>query len=296
MTGIIVKGIGGFYYVKTEEGKIFTCKARGVFRKNKITPLVGDRVEISHLEDENSTIDNILARKNFLVRPPVANIDKLFIVVSLCDPSPNPLIIDKTIAAAEIKNIEPVLVVTKTDLGEAESLINVYSSVGIKIIPISYADSDGLEKINVELSGCISAFTGNSGVGKSTLLNALMPELLLETGETSKKLGRGKHTTRHVELFPVSGNGFVADTPGFSTMDIERYELIDKDELVYGFREFEPYIGSCQFTSCSHTCEKGCAILKAAEDGIINQSRLDSYIAMYNEVKDVKQWQIQKNV
>lgn len=296
MEGIIIKGIGGFYYVKSSDGEIYTCKARGVFRKNKITPLAGDHVEISLTDGENGSIDSILTRKNYLVRPPVANIDKLFIVSSVCDPSPNTLIIDKTIAVAEVKHITPVLVITKTDMGEYEKLKDIYNSVGIKVIYVSSVSGEGVEEVKAELAGCVSAFTGNTGVGKSTLLNAIMPELVLETGETSKKLGRGRHTTRHVELFDTGSGGYVADTPGFSTMDIERYELIEKDQLIYGFREFEPYIGKCKFTSCSHTCEKGCAVLDAVASGKIHQSRIDSYISMYNEVKDIKQWQIQKNV
>ena len=295
-TGLIIKGIGGFYYVRTVDGDTVTCKARGAFRKAKITPLVGDRVKYSMVDDEEGVIDEILPRKNSLVRPPVANIDRLFIVSSVKDPSPSTLIIDKTIAAAEIKDIEPVLVITKTDVGEYEELKDIYSSVGIKTVFVSSVTKEGTEEVRELLKGCISAFTGNSGVGKSTLLNAIMPELFLETGETSKKLGRGRHTTRHVELFETEGNGYVADTPGFSTMDMERYDLIEKEKLPFGFREFEPYLGECKFTSCSHTCEKGCAVLEAVNEGKIKRSRHDSYVAMYNEVKDIKQWQIQKNV
>lgn len=295
MTGLIIKGIGGFYYVESG-GRLFTCKARGIFRKKGITPLAGDRVEFTLAEDENGTIDEILPRKNLLVRPPVANLDKLFIVASAQDPAPNTLIIDKTIAAAEIKGIEPVLIVTKTDFGNWEYLRDIYSTVGIKALYVSAVKSDGIESVRQLLRASVSAFTGNSGAGKSTLLNALFPELYLETGEISKKLGRGRHTTRHVELFKTEGDGYVADTPGFSTMDMERYELADKDEIILGFREFEPFVQNCKFSSCSHTGEKGCAVKKAADDGEISRSRLESYISMYNEVKDVKQWQIQKNV
>lgn len=294
--GLIIKGIGGFYYVRTADGSTVTCKARGAFRKARITPLVGDKVRYSMVDDEEGVIDEILPRKNSLVRPPVANIDRLFIVSSIRDPSPSTLIIDKTIAAAEIKDIEPVLVITKTDIGDYEELRDIYSSVGIKTVFVSSVTKEGTEEVRELLKGCISAFTGNSGVGKSTLLNAVMPELFLETGETSKKLGRGRHTTRHVELFETAGGGYVADTPGFSTMDMERYDLIEKEKLPFGFREFEPYLGECKFTSCSHTCEKGCAVLEAVNEGKIKRSRHDSYVAMYNEVKDIKQWQIQKNV
>lgn len=295
MKGLIIKGIGGFYYVKCDD-VLYTCKARGILRKEKKTPYVGDWVEISLSDEENGTIDSIYPRNNALVRPPVSNIDKLFIVSSVQNPYPNTVIIDKTIAAAEIKNIEPIVVITKTDLGDYKHLKEIYNSVGIKTVFISSVTGEGVDEIYGMLENSISAFTGNSGVGKSTLLNKLFPDLVLETGEISKKLGRGRHTTRHVELFRVGDNAYVADTPGFSTMDIERYEMIDKDQLIYGFREFLDYMGQCKFTSCSHTCEKGCAILSAVEDGSINSSRHDSYVSMYNEVKDIKQWQIQKNV
>lgn len=295
MTGIILKGIGGFYYVKTEAGLI-TCKCKGIFRKAKIIPAVGDRVVISHTNQEDGLIEEILPRRNHLFRPPVSNIDKLFIITSVSDPAPNPFLIDKTIAIAEVKNIEPVLVITKTDLMRCESLMEIYIHAGIRVLEVASLTADGIEAVRAELGHCISAFTGNSGVGKSTLLNALMPELALETGETSKKLGRGRHTTRHVELFPVGNDGYVADTPGFSTLDTERFEPIYGEELPYGFREFAPYLASCKFSSCTHSCEKGCAVLQAVEEGKIHPSRMESYIAMYNEVKDVKEWQKQKNV
>lgn len=291
-TGLVLKGIGGFYYVQCGD-KVYACRARGKFRKDRISPYAGDRVRFAADENDEGYLAEILPRRNFLVRPPLANLDKLFIVSSVSDPQPSTLIIDKTVAAAEIKGIEPVLVFTKTDLDDAAPLRGIYGDIGIRAYFVSSSDGTGIDALRPELSGCISAFTGNSGVGKSTLLNRLLPELVLETGEISKKLGRGRHTTRHVELYPVE-DGYVADTPGFSTMDIERYELFCKEELPGGFREFEPYLGKCRFTSCSHTCEKGCAVLAAAEAGKISRSRLESYIAMYNEVKDIKEWQLSK--
>lgn len=272
---------------------LYTCRARGKFRKERISPYAGDTVSISVDDNNEGYVQEILPRRNFLVRPPLANLDKLFIVSSVSDPQPSTLIIDKTIAAAELKGIEPVLVFTKTDLDDPSQLERIYGSIGIRCHYVSSVDGVGIDELRPELNGCISAFTGNSGVGKSTLLNALIPELVLETGEISRKLGRGRHTTRHVELYPVEG-GYVADTPGFSTMDIERYELFRKEELPQGFREFEPYIGECRFTSCSHTCEKGCAVLEAVNDGKISKSRIESYITMYNEVKDIKEWQLSK--
>lgn len=290
LEGLVRKGIGGFYTVETPEG-IYTCTARGKFRKARISPYAGDRVRILGEEDGTGALEEILPRKNFLVRPPIANIDQLFIVTSLRDPSPDPLILDKTIAAAELEQIAPVLVLTKTDLDDASPLQEIYSVAGIPCFAVSSVTGEGVDQVGALLEGSISAFTGNSGVGKSTLLNALFPDLQLKTGEISQKLGRGRHTTREVELYKLEGGGYVADTPGFSTFDIERYRMTDKEKLAFGFREFAPYLGACQFSSCSHTCEKGCAVLQAVEEGKIPRSRHESYCAMYQEVKDVKQWQ-----
>lgn len=290
LEGLVRKGIGGFYTVETPEG-IYTCTARGKFRKARISPYAGDRVRILGEEDGTGALEEILPRKNFLVRPPIANIDQLFIVTSLRDPSPDPLILDKTIAAAELEQIAPVLVLTKTDLDDASSLQEIYSVAGIPCFAVSSVTGEGVDQVGALLEGRISAFTGNSGVGKSTLLNALFPDLQLKTGEISQKLGRGRHTTREVELYKLEGGGYVADTPGFSTFDIERYRMTDKEKLAFGFREFAPYLGACQFSSCSHTCEKGCAVLQAVEEGKIPRSRHESYCTMYQEVKDVKQWQ-----
>ena len=291
MNGYIVKGIGGFYYIKTAEG-IVECKPRGIFRKQKITPVAGDEVT---LETENgaAVIAQIAPRKNVFVRPPVANLDVLFLVASTTQPTPSTLVLDKLSAIAVDKGVQPVIVCTKGDLAEAEFLRSAYEKSTLPFIRIDYGTGAGLDEVKQWITGRLCAFCGNSGVGKSTLLNLLVPELELATGETSKKLGRGRHTTRHVELYPVEG-GYVADTPGFSTMDIERYELFRKEELPEGFREFAPYLGECKFTSCSHTCEKGCAVLKAVEEGKISRSRIDSYITMYNEVKDIKEWQLSK--
>lgn len=293
LEGLVRKGIGGFYTVETENG-FYTCKARGKFRRERISPYAGDRVRITGEEDFTGALEEILPRRNFLVRPPIANIDQLFIVASLRDPFPEPLIIDKTIAVAELANISPILVLTKTDLEDGSQLKAVYDLAGIPCFVVSSRTGEGVEQVRQLLAGKISAFTGNSGVGKSSLLNTLFPQLELKTGEISQKLGRGRHTTREVELYKLDGGGYVADTPGFSTFDIERYCLTDKEQLVYGFREFIPYLGQCQFTSCSHTCEKGCAVLQAMEEGKISRSRFESYYTMYQEIKDVKQWQ-QKN-
>ena len=290
--GKIVKGIGGFYYVDIGE-EILECRARGSFRKQKITPLVGDNVEITVNDGEHeNTIDKIFGRKNSLIRPPLANIDRLFILASITDPKINTTIIDKLIAIAEYKKIEPVVVLTKTDLdSDYEKYVKIYEGAGFKVVVCDNTKGVGADEIRELLSGCVSAFTGNTGVGKSTLLNNIFPELELQTGETSKKLGRGRHTTRHCELFKTDG-GYIADTPGFSSLDFERCEKILKGDLPYCFREFEPYLGSCKFsTNCSHVSDKGCAVLQALADGRISPSRHESYVSMYNEVKDIKEWQ-----
>jgi len=289
INGTIIKGIGGFYYVEAAD-TLYECKARGVFRKNKVTPFVGDRVTVSLEKDGTGTIEEIFPRKNSLVRPPVANIDQLVIVVSICDPSPSTLIIDKTIAAAEDKGIEPVIVISKSDLKDCQWLNDIYQTTGIPLLTISSATGEGIEEVEKLLKGKISAFTGNSGVGKSSLLNRIDSRFHLQAGEISQKLGRGRHTTRQVEFLKLGENTYVADTPGFSSISVERYDLVKKENLQYCFREFEPYLNQCKFVSCSHTCEKGCAVLKAVEEGMISKSRHESYVAMYNEVKDLKEW------
>ncbi len=290
--GIIIKITGGFYYVEVDD-RIYECKARGVFRKRGCTPLVGDKVVIDVPQDGYCSINSICERKNSLVRPAVANLDVLFIVSSVVEPNVNTYIIDKMISAAVSKSIEPVVVFSKTDLQSCEKYIDIYKRSNIKVIEYSSVSKKGLEEIKAILNGKVSAFSGNTGVGKSTLLNALFPDLSLETGEISDKLGRGRHTTRTVELFKCRG-GYVADTPGFSTVDLDRYEIIKKDDLQYCFPEFTDYVTKCQFTSCAHICEKGCAVIEAVKNGFIPESRHNSYVRMYNEVKDIKDWQLPK--
>ena len=289
-TGIICKITGGFYYVEAAES-VYECKARGVFRKRGTSPLVGDIVDISVPNDGYCSIDRIHDRRNSLVRPALANLDNLMIISSVKEPDVNLYLVDKMTAAAVSKEITPIVVFTKSDLAPVDRLVDIYRRVNISAYAFSCMDNRGLEEIKAELKGKVTAFCGNSGVGKSTLLNALFPELKLQTGEISEKLGRGRHTTRTVELFKKHG-GYIADTPGFSTVDIERFELIRKDELKFAFPEFEEYFGTCQFNSCNHVCEKGCKVLAAVADGLIPQSRHDSYVRMYNEVKDIKDWQI----
>ena len=286
--GVILKGIGGFYYVKTDEG-VFECKAKGRFRKEKISPLAGDKVSVTIRNDSENTIDEIYERKNFLIRPPVANIDKLFIVVSAAKPKPNTVIIDKMTVLAEKNNITPVIVITKTDLADYEELREIYKSTGYNVYSFSVEDYSELNKIKDELKGHLCAFTGNSGVGKSTLINALNGNLNLETGEISDKLGRGRHTTRQAEIFEV-GEGLVIDTAGFSSIDFTADNRIYSEELQHYFKEFNEHIGDCRFTGCRHINDKGCRICELVEEGKISESRHESYKAIFSEVKDNKKW------
>lgn len=289
MNGILLKAIAGFYYIEAG-GHIYECKARGVFRKNHESPTVGDMVEFEIIGDDKGVVTKILPRKNLLVRPPVANIDRLFIVSSHNTPAPNALMIDRLTAIAINNDIEPIIVFNKADLGDMSEWFNIYTNAGFKCIVASVLTGEGCDEILSLISCGVSAFTGNSGVGKSSLLNRIFPNLGLETGEVSDKLGRGRHTTRHVELFKVN-DGYVADTPGFSSLDIERTMPLTKEQLPFVFPEFEEYFGQCKFTSCTHTVEKGCAVLEAAEKGKVQKTRLESYRYIFNEVKDIKEWE-----
>ena len=282
----ITKGIGGFYYVRTPEG-IVECKARGIFRKRGITPVAGDNVILS---SDGTMIDEILLRKNVFVRPPVANLDILFIVASTTQPVPSTLVLDQLAAAAIYKDVQPVLVVTKSDLAAADKLAQSYATSGIPLIQLHYETGEGLDTIRGYIEGHLCAFCGNSGVGKSTLLNALAPELKRETGQISQKLGRGRHTTREVEIFEVCG-GRLADTPGFASLEAQKLCRIPKEELQHTFPEFEPYFGQCRFTGCSHRSETGCAVRDAVEEGKISQTRYASYLAMYEEASARKEWE-----
>ena len=284
MTGIIVKALSGFYYVDSPVGLV-TCRGRGCLRNKKITPKVGDRVRIT-VEGACGAVDEVLPRKNELSRPPVANIDSLGIVVSTVEPSPNLSVIDEIIALAESKGIEPFIAVSKTDLGEAERLTEIYKKAGFQV----FDASEEFDKIKDFLAGKVSAFTGNTGVGKSTLLNRINSEFGIETGEISRKLGRGRHTTRTVELFGLDNGGFVADTPGFSLTGEDDLPIL-KEDLENCFREFSAYLGCCRFVGCSHTAEKGCAVIDAVEKGEISEERFKNYKELYGRVKNKKRWQ-----
>ena len=287
--GILLKAIAGFYYVEAGDS-IYECKARGIFRKNNMSPTVGDRLAFEIVSEGKGVITEILPRKNLLIRPQVANIDRLFIVSSHDTPVPSALVIDRLTAIACENDIEPIIVFNKVDLGTMSYWKDLYTSAGFKTILTSGANGKGCDEIKALISGKISAFTGNSGVGKSSILNKILPELNLKTGEISEKLGRGRHTTRHVELFPAFG-GYVADTPGFSSLDIEKTMPLKKENLQFTFPDFNDWLGECRFTSCTHTGEKGCAVAQAVLDGKIQQSRLDSYRMIYNEIKDIKEWE-----
>lgn len=288
--GLILKGIGGFYYVETADG-VFECKAKGKFRKAGIAPLAGDRVTVTLRTDKENTIDEIKERKNKLRRPPVANIDKLFIVVSTAKPYPNSLVIDKMTVLAEKHEIEPVIVITKTDLEDYTELYETYKKTGYKVYLHSKETSENIDVIASELSGCICAFTGNSGVGKSTLINSLAPSLSLETGEISDKLGRGRHTTRQAEIFHIA-DGLVIDTAGFSSVDFSDDSVIFSNDLENYFPEIRKHIGECRFTGCAHLGDKGCKITELVENGEMSISRYESYKAMYEEQKSLKKWNV----
>ena len=288
--GIILKALSGFYYIQCPDGELVTCRARGKFRYKKITPLVGDRVAITAQADGTGSLDEILPRRNFFQRPAVANIDQMVIIASGAIPVTDPFLVDRITALAESKDCEPILCINKWDLVQAEELYHIYTAAGFHTIKVSAETGQGIEELRTLLAGKISAFTGNSGVGKSSILNALEPDFGLATGEISEKLGRGRHTTRHVELFPVSG-GLIADTPGFSAFDTDKGEIREKEVLQHAFREFRPYLDQCRFIGCAHVREKGCAVLEALEEGKIQPSRHRSYVRLYELAKENKPWE-----
>ena len=281
--GRVLGVLGGFYTVKTEQG-IVECRGRGTLRRQGLSPVAGDLVRVSVQEDQTGALEELLPRKNALRRPPVANVDCLVLVVSVTDPAPNLPVLDAMIALAEEQEIEPVIVLNKTDLEDGDDLCELYRKAGFSVFSVSAATGEGMEALLPSLAGKICVFSGNSGVGKSSLLNRLDPRLGLSTGETSRKLGRGRHTTRATVLYEREDGGFFADTPGFSSLELPRLTDVPPENLPFCFREFLPYLGNCKFTSCRHVSEKGCAVCAAVEAGEIAPSRHQSYCAMLKEL------------
>ena len=287
-----MKALSGFYYV--DDGQSLTaCRGRGKLRHEKVTPLVGDRVSFTPLGDGSGTLDQILPRKNEFYRPAVANIDQLVIIASQSNPITDPFLIDRVAAIAEGRGCECIICINKWDLVPGEELAAIYEKAGFHTIRMSAETGEGIEQLRALISGKISAFTGNSGVGKSSILNALDPEFALATADVSEKLGRGRHTTRHVELFRL-GDALVADTPGFSSFDVDQMELMRKEQLQHCFPEFAPFLDDCQFQDCAHIKEKGCAVRQALKDGKIQPTRHQSYVRLYEQAKAIPDWQRNK--
>ena len=291
--GRIQKALSGFYYVDIGT-EVLTCRARGKFRKDGISPLVGDRVEVRELGNGEGFVEAILPRKNAFTRPAVANIDQLVVIASGAIPKTDPFLIDRVAAIAALKGCEVIILLNKCDLDSADNLYQIYRAAGFQTLRVSAQTGEGLEELIPLISNKLSAFTGNSGVGKSSILNALDPEFQLRVGEVSDALGRGRHTTRHVELFHLSCGADIVDSPGFSSFETDELNLELKRRLPETFREFQPYLDNCRFVGCSHTKEKGCAVLEAVRRGDIQKSRHASYLRLYEELKPLKDWQEHK--
>ena len=289
-TGRIVRSISGFYDVQTPLGLV-NCRARGILRKDGQSPLTGDVVEIT-VERGKGMVERILPRRNRFVRPAVANLDALVVFAANVNPVTEPFLIDRVAAIAGDQEVPVYLCINKCDLDPALDLKKIYSNAGFRVIRASAETGEGVEELRQLLRGKLTAFTGNSGVGKSSMLNRLCPELALPTGEVSEKLGRGRHTTRHVELYTLEEGTYVADTPGFSSFDTDQMDVILKENLQYAFPDFGPYIGKCQFHDCSHRQEPGCAVTAALREGLVEQTRYDSYLRLYEKASQIKMWEI----
>ena len=290
LTGRIIRSLSGFYEVQTQSGTV-TCRGRGSLRRGNESPLTGDMVEIS-VEKGKGMVERILPRKNRFIRPAVANIDALVIFAANTNPVTEPFLIDRVAAIAGDREVSVILCVNKCDLDPAVDLIRIYKNAGFQVIRASAETGEGVEELRQLIKGKLVAFTGNSGVGKSSMLNRLCPELSLATGEVSEKLGRGRHTTRHVELYDLGDDTFVADTPGFSSFDTDQMEVLLKENLQYAFPDFEQHLGCCQFHDCTHRKEPGCAVRQAVESGEIEKSRYDSYLRLYEKASQIKEWEL----
>ncbi len=287
-----MKALSGFYYVDPGDGQVVICRARGKFRHQKISPLVGDRVVYTQTESGEGALDEIFPRRNEFRRPAVANIDQLVIIGSGAIPKTDPFLIDRVVSIAEGKGCESIICLNKCDLDRADELYETYHRAGFRTLRVSAETGAGIDELRDLMVGKVSAFTGNSGVGKSSILNALESGIAIPVGEVSQKLGRGRHTTRHVELFRLSNGAIVADTPGFSSFDVEEDEQVGRKEtLAATFREFAPYVNRCYFTGCTHRKEKGCALLEALAEGKIAPSRHASYVRLYDQAEQIKDWQ-----
>ena len=291
--GRIQKALSGFYYVDTGS-ELLTCRARGKFRKDGISPLVGDRVEVRELGNGDGFLEKILPRRNAFARPAVANIDQLVVIASGAIPRTDPFLIDRVAAIAALKGCEVIILLNKCDLDSADELYGIYRAAGFQTLRVSAETGEGLDALKPLIAGKLSAFTGNSGVGKSSILNALDSEFHIQVGEVSDALGRGRHTTRHVELFRLSCGAEIVDSPGFSSFETDELNLELKHRLPETFREFGPYLDRCGFVGWSHTKERGCAVLEAVRRGDIQKSRHDSYLRLYEELKPLKDWQENK--
>ena len=287
--GRILRSISGFYDVQTPKGLV-TCRARGSLRRGD-SPLTGDLVEIS-VEKGKGMVEKILPRRNKFIRPAVANVDALVVFAANVNPVTEPFLIDRVAAIAGDQEVPVYLVVNKCDLDPALDLVRIYTKAGFKVICTSAETGEGVEELRSLIRGKLTAFTGNSGVGKSSVLNRLCPGLNLPTGEVSEKLGRGRHTTRHVELYRLEADTYVADTPGFSSFDTDQMEVILKENLQYAFPDFGPYIGNCQFRDCTHRKEPGCAVTAALSAGDIEPTRYDSYLRLYEKSSQIKPWEL----
>lgn len=289
--GIIFKALSGFYYVETADG-VLECKARGRFRLDGTSPLVGDRVFCTVDANGKGRIDSVAERKNFFIRPAVANVDALVFVAANTNPVTDPFLVDRVSVIAESAACELIVCLNKVDIDPAEELYKIFSSAGFTVVRTSAKTAEGIDELRAALSGKISAFTGNSGVGKSSIMNMLLPGINLKTDDVSEKLGRGRHTTRHVELFKLGADTYAADTPGFASFDIEMMEVIPKEQLQFDFIDFAPYIGACRFNNCAHLKEPGCAVTQAVAEGRIMQSRYRSYARLYELSAQHKSWEI----